>query len=182
MFLLWLPWVLCMSRPGRKITRKQLMISSRMKELELKERSSKSLLANVLDIDDDFRRSHVGVPPNSAGFMRTASTLEDQSSASPACPVAARDLQVFFFVVPVLSLVIVNNCSHIIFLFIGHTTGAAVYHESHEEERRGDGSHERLEIRSNGCGSILPHHLHRLHYNRHGCRSPVGATHYSSMI
>lgn len=26
-----------------------------MKELELKERSSKSLLANVLDIDDDFR-------------------------------------------------------------------------------------------------------------------------------
>lgn len=30
-----------------------------MKELELKERSSKSLLANVLDIDDDFR--HVGI-------------------------------------------------------------------------------------------------------------------------
>lgn len=28
-----------------------------MKELELKERSSKSLLANVLDIDDDFRHS-----------------------------------------------------------------------------------------------------------------------------
>lgn len=26
-----------------------------MKELELKERSSKSLLANVLDIEDDFR-------------------------------------------------------------------------------------------------------------------------------
>ncbi|KAK3915891.1 Neuronal acetylcholine receptor subunit alpha-7 [Frankliniella fusca] len=93
-FLLWLPWVLCMSRPGRKITRKQLLMSSRMKELELKERSSKSLLANVLDIDDDFRRSH-GVPgvPNSAAFMRTASTLEDASSGSPACPVAARDLQ-----------------------------------------------------------------------------------------
>ncbi|KAE8752652.1 hypothetical protein FOCC_FOCC000774 [Frankliniella occidentalis] len=93
-FLLWLPWILCMSRPGRKITRKQLLMSSRMKELELKERSSKSLLANVLDIDDDFRRSH-GVPgvPNSAAFMRTASTLEDASSGSPACPVAARDLQ-----------------------------------------------------------------------------------------
>lgn len=38
-----------------------------MRELELKERSSKSLLANVLDIDDDFR--HVPPPPNS-----TAST------------------------------------------------------------------------------------------------------------
>lgn len=70
------------------------MISSRMKELELKERSSKSLLANVLDIDDDFRRSHA--VPNSAGYssMRPASTLEDASSGSPACPVAARDLQV----------------------------------------------------------------------------------------
>ena len=27
----------------------------RMKELEMKEKASKSLLANVLDIDDDFR-------------------------------------------------------------------------------------------------------------------------------
>ena len=44
-----------MSRPGKKITRKTIMLSNRMKELELKERSSKSLLANVLDIDDDFR-------------------------------------------------------------------------------------------------------------------------------
>lgn len=33
------------------------MLSNKMKELELKERSSKSLLANVLDIDDDFRHS-----------------------------------------------------------------------------------------------------------------------------
>lgn len=44
-----------MSRPGKKITRKTIMLNNRMKELELKERSSKSLLANVLDIDDDFR-------------------------------------------------------------------------------------------------------------------------------
>lgn len=54
-FLQWLPWILRMGRPGRKITRKTIMLSNRMKELELKERSSKSLLANVLDIDDDFR-------------------------------------------------------------------------------------------------------------------------------
>lgn len=40
-------------------------MSNRMKELELKERSSKSLLANVLDIDDDFRHA-AGGGPNSA--------------------------------------------------------------------------------------------------------------------
>lgn len=56
-----------MSRPGKKITRKTIMMNTRMRELELKERSSKSLLANVLDIDDDFR--HAPPPPNS-----TAST------------------------------------------------------------------------------------------------------------
>lgn len=44
-----------MSRPGRKMTMKSILKSNRMKELELKERSSKSLLANVLDIEDDFR-------------------------------------------------------------------------------------------------------------------------------
>lgn len=58
-FLMWLPWILRMGRPGRKITRKSILISNRMKELELKERSSKSLLANVLDIEDDFR--HQGI-------------------------------------------------------------------------------------------------------------------------
>lgn len=54
-FLNWLPWFLRMSRPGKKITRKTIKLNNRMKELEMKERSSKSLLANVLDIDDDFR-------------------------------------------------------------------------------------------------------------------------------
>jgi hypothetical protein len=62
-FLLWLPWILRMSRPGKKITRKTIVMSSRMKELELKERSSRSLLANVLDMDDDFRTSaSLGAP------------------------------------------------------------------------------------------------------------------------
>lgn len=87
-FLQWLPWMLRMSRPGKKITRKTIMMSNRMRELELKERSSKSLLANVLDIDDDFR--HAAGGPNSAAstgnlgpgsdFRRSfvrPSTLED---------------------------------------------------------------------------------------------------------
>lgn len=56
-FLNWLPWILRMGRPGKKITRKTIMMNNRMKELEMKERSSKSLLANVLDIDDDFRHA-----------------------------------------------------------------------------------------------------------------------------
>jgi len=44
-----------MSRPGKKVTRKTILMNSRIKEMELKERSSRSLLANVLDMDDDFR-------------------------------------------------------------------------------------------------------------------------------
>ena len=44
-----------MSRPGKKVTRKTIVMNSRIKEMELKERSSRSLLANVLDMDDDFR-------------------------------------------------------------------------------------------------------------------------------
>ena len=46
-----------MARPGEKITRKTIMMQNKMKELDLKERSSKSLLANVLDMDDDLRPS-----------------------------------------------------------------------------------------------------------------------------
>ena len=54
-FLQWIPWFLRMSRPGEKITRKTIMMQKKMKEMEQKEISSKSLLANVLDIDDNFR-------------------------------------------------------------------------------------------------------------------------------
>ncbi|CAF4862147.1 unnamed protein product [Pieris macdunnoughi] len=81
-FLQWLPWILRMSRPGKKITRKTIMMSNRMRELELKERSSKSLLANVLDIDDDFR--HVPQPPNS-----TAST----GNLGPGCSIFRTDFR-----------------------------------------------------------------------------------------
>ncbi|ROT75683.1 nicotinic acetylcholine receptor subunit alpha 6 isoform 3a8a [Penaeus vannamei] len=44
--LQWLPWLLRMNRPGKKITRKTIMMNNKMRELELKERSSRSLLAN----------------------------------------------------------------------------------------------------------------------------------------
>ncbi|KAH7956673.1 hypothetical protein HPB52_011623 [Rhipicephalus sanguineus] len=57
-FLVWLPWLLRMEPPGQKANRRSLFLNNKMKELELKERSSRSLLANVLDIDDDFRTAN----------------------------------------------------------------------------------------------------------------------------
>merc|ERR1712008_600600 len=71
-FLQWIPWALRMGRPGEKITRKTIMMQNKMKELDLKERSSKSLLANVLDMDDDFR---VQIPSD----FRPSSTLPHSS-------------------------------------------------------------------------------------------------------
>jgi nicotinic acetylcholine receptor len=66
LFLQWLPWLLRMQRPGKPITRKTIMMTNRMRELELKEKSSKSLLANVLDMDDDFRP--MSVPNAGVGY------------------------------------------------------------------------------------------------------------------
>lgn len=63
-------------------------MNNRMKELELKERSSKSLLANVLDMDDDFR-AHVSANTVSTSFLRS-SYIED----SFGCSTAQRELQV----------------------------------------------------------------------------------------
>lgn len=75
------------------------MMSSRMKELELKERSSKSLLANVLDIDDDFRSVSGG--PSGANnatlttsfgpaFLRHPTPLEETTISGSS---GQRDLQ-----------------------------------------------------------------------------------------
>lgn len=83
-FLQWLPWILGMSRPGKKITRKTIMLSNRMKELELKERSSKSLLANVLDMEDDFRHTAMA----NSSYMRGALTIDDSG-----CTWGQKDLQ-----------------------------------------------------------------------------------------
>lgn len=54
----WLAWLLRIKRPGKpsQMTRKKSFVkTNKMRDLELRERSSKSLLANVLDLDDDFR-------------------------------------------------------------------------------------------------------------------------------
>ena len=61
--LQWLPWLLRMKRPGQKITRKTILMHKKMKDLDKKDIVSKSLLANVMDIDDDFRWSYAGSLP-----------------------------------------------------------------------------------------------------------------------
>lgn len=114
-FLQWMPWILRMSRPNRKITLKTIRMSNKMKQMELQERSSKSLLANVLDIEDDFRHctlgpgGHTSATLNSA-YMRGTSTTSSMHHAhqhssstggavalslddSGTCSVAQRDLQ-----------------------------------------------------------------------------------------
>ena len=68
LFLQWLPWLLKMGRPGEKITRKTILMAKKMKDLDMKETSSKSLLSNVLDMDDDFRSS--SLPRLKAGAGR----------------------------------------------------------------------------------------------------------------
>lgn len=63
-FLYWLPKMLCMKRKVNNEDRlKQFAVNSKLKEIELKERCSRSLLANVLDADDDFRSSNNTPPP-----------------------------------------------------------------------------------------------------------------------
>ena len=55
LFLQWIPWLLRMSRPGQTLTRKTIMMQTKMKKLDLKENHSKSLLANVLEMEDDYQ-------------------------------------------------------------------------------------------------------------------------------
>lgn len=90
-FLLWLPWILCMQRPGKDISFKA--IRSRYTDrrgIELRERSSRSLLANVLDIDDDFRASVLSHRVYNSG---AASSSSPASESRSVCNYSARELQ-----------------------------------------------------------------------------------------
>eukprot|EP00095_Tigriopus_kingsejongensis_P005353 maker-scaffold34_size539781-snap-gene-1.8 protein:Tk05353 transcript:maker-scaffold34_size539781-snap-gene-1.8-mRNA-1 annotation:"nicotinic acetylcholine receptor subunit a6 isoform xii" len=92
LFLQWMPWLLRMNRPGKPITRKTILMTNRMKELEMKEKSSKSLLANVLDMDDDFRPMSVaggvsgGYSMTASGFMRVNGNPMEQEKYMPQAP------------------------------------------------------------------------------------------------
>lgn len=60
----YLAWVLRMKRPGYDVendgSRSPRKQRRKIREVELRERSSKSLLANVLDLEDDYRMFHGG--------------------------------------------------------------------------------------------------------------------------
>ena len=85
-FLHWLPCLLRMSRPAdvaSAASGEAARKTVQLRELELKERSSKSLLANVLDIDDDFR--HAGAGSGSSGtFLRSSG--DDPGIPPPPAP------------------------------------------------------------------------------------------------
>lgn len=94
-----LPKWLMMSRPGERMKRNEqceLKYNTKQKDMEMKERSSRSLLANVLDIDDDFRQHSstmssagsgiglsMGLPP---AFPRVVSTPSSGLATMPAMP------------------------------------------------------------------------------------------------
>ncbi|KFM66080.1 Neuronal acetylcholine receptor subunit alpha-7, partial [Stegodyphus mimosarum] len=83
-FLGWLPRLLMMKRPAPKLQRKGLLVNSK-KEFELKERSSKSLLANVLDIDEGgFRQNEAG--------STTYLPVEDPPATVRGCFATQREL------------------------------------------------------------------------------------------
>ncbi|XP_037937887.1 neuronal acetylcholine receptor subunit alpha-7-like [Teleopsis dalmanni] len=101
-FLYWLPCILRMRRPGQVGYECPPPPSSsnsstagdkkqQIQNVELKERSSKSLLANVLDIDDDFRCNHrcaSATLPHQPTYYRAMYRQGDDGSVGPVGPVS----------------------------------------------------------------------------------------------
>nr|WMV64418.1 nicotinic acetylcholine receptor alpha7 variant [Pardosa pseudoannulata] len=75
-FLLWLPWLLRMQRPGHRITRRDLFRSTKVQEMELKEqRASRSLLDVPDEGDEDFRPSSSPAPLQRVPYANVSSCL-----------------------------------------------------------------------------------------------------------
>nr|XP_036676345.1 neuronal acetylcholine receptor subunit alpha-7 isoform X2 [Drosophila suzukii] len=99
-FLYWLPCILRMQRPGQvgyecppppssSSSSNSGEKKQQIQNVELKERSSKSLLANVLDIDDDFRCNHrcaSATLPHQPTYYRTMYRQGDDGSVGPVGP------------------------------------------------------------------------------------------------
>ena len=56
---------------------KTILMENKMKELDMKENSSKSLLANVLDMDDDFRPA--STMPHNYVYPQMANTVKNNT-------------------------------------------------------------------------------------------------------
>ncbi|XP_034934491.1 acetylcholine receptor subunit alpha-type acr-16-like [Chelonus insularis] len=84
--LQWLPWMLRMTRPGRKITRKKIIENSKIRELERKNQGSQSLIANVVDLNDDLLlRFPVSTYPRTPGHHPSGRppTIEETTTFMP---------------------------------------------------------------------------------------------------
>ncbi|XP_058835246.1 neuronal acetylcholine receptor subunit alpha-7-like [Topomyia yanbarensis] len=84
-FLSWLPCILRMTRPGEPFPhpcrQSEDEKNKQLQEVEMRERSSKSLLANVLDIDDDYRCNHrCNTLPHNPTYYRTLYRQGDDGS------------------------------------------------------------------------------------------------------
>lgn len=89
LFLQWMPWALRMNRPGVKITKKSIMMGKKMREMDDKQMGSKSILSNVLDMDDDFRASASAgttltssIHPHKAGYINLVARVTGSKSVS----------------------------------------------------------------------------------------------------
>lgn len=95
MFLVWMPCLLCMSRPerdepapsngggGGKSDKKSTASSvHHLPDLEFRAKSSRSLLANVLDLDDDLRSSTRSYPGARSQVAPMPEHMVEQQHAS----------------------------------------------------------------------------------------------------
>lgn len=89
MFLVWMPCLLCMSRPSQdestsKSDKNKSTASSihHLPDLEFRAKSSRSLLANVLDLDDDLRSSTRSYPGARSQVAPMPEHMVEQQHAS----------------------------------------------------------------------------------------------------
>lgn len=172
-------------QPGRPssvtVDRKTL----HMQDVELKERSSKSLLANVLDIDDDFRHNHraAGTPtplPPTATLYRAVYrcvpilSFADQGIGSVfQTKRRQRQRGATARISGIKSLVCRRRLrAHT------DTEGDSVHNRPAAEGGPCGGHHQRLEIRSNGGRQIVPYYIHSVHDHRYASGAVLCATHH----
>ena len=90
----WLAWVLRMERPGGTVNRRILMQRSRLNDAKMDalDEKSRSLMANVLDIEDDLRMAN-----GSANVMMTTKVGFHTVRCSFSCSLILLDMFISTF-------------------------------------------------------------------------------------
>ena len=176
----WAPWLLRMNRPGEKITRRKIQIQKKMKDLDRKDKS-KSLMANIVDTDDDFHpmtKSHM-VHPSHPGtnICMTRSITQHRDT---------REILIFLLTVQVESkfkqpgIWESNNSAPTRVWF--NSEGNSDHHRQNKRRWRSLCSRWRLEVCSDGSWQDVPYILHNIHYNCNLCCPSCGSTCYRQVI